>query len=406
MPGEDKKGEGAEKGFAGLSALLSDVDAEIARANEAVKQRPVSPRTSDTRSDTDSLYESSNEEPPREPNQLPSSPITDSWKGMLAIGAIVSIIWFLIYVSGNKSNPESVKTSAPAAVTTKQPSRIDPTKNALVPKPEKFVYVGPLEEKPTVANPTQEQLTEQKPPPGTDNILNAAQILYCLSENIRLEGAESVLNSYIAAEIGRINLMIEDFNSRCAKFRYKQSTMESIQLDVGSKRSSLLAEGIGRFQNKQGSKPLSAAGSNYPHDSQYAEQFRDETDQKKVQPVLSTPQLQLADSDLESIKRSTQKYYELVQNSDIEGAMKCYASERLHQIKKSRIETIAKGTEYFKIEKIDVIFPGEIGKAKAITSLVHKKHNIPPESWEITLEFIKEAGEWKISWTSGHKIKQ
>jgi hypothetical protein len=402
MPGDDEKGAAARKGFAGLSALISDVDAEIAKANEAVKQRPVSPKTSDTPSDPGSLYESSNEEPSREPNQLPILRIGDSWKGMLAIGAIVSIMWFLTYVSGNKSNPESVKTSAPSAVTTRQLSRADPTKNTLVPDLEKFVPVGPLEEKPTIAKPTQERLTEQKPPAGTDNILNEAQIRYCLSENIRLEGARFAVNKYIPAEVARFNLMVDDLNSRCAEFRYKRGTKESIQLEVYGNGTRLLAEGTGRFQNIQGPKLLPAPNSRYADNHQYVEQSSIDSDRKNAQ---SMPQPQLTYGDAEFIKRSTQKYYELVQSRDIDGAIKCYASERLSQIKRSRIEAIAKDTEYFKIEKIDVIFPGEVGKAKAITLLVHKKYKMPPESWEITLEFIKEAGEWKISGTPGHMIK-
>jgi spore coat polysaccharide biosynthesis protein SpsF (cytidylyltransferase family) len=73
-------------------------------------------------------------------------------------------------------------------------------------------------------------------------------------------------------------------------------------------------------------------------------------------------------------------------------------------MKKSRIAAVAKDTEYYKIENVSVAFAGEVNKAKAITSLLHKKYGMKPESWEITLEFTKEAGEWKICATPGHKI--
>ena len=200
--------------------------------------------------------------------------------------------------------------------------------------------------------------------------------------------------------------MIEDFNSRCAKFRYKRSTMESIQLHVNSNRSSLLAEGIGLFHNTQESKSLSTPSHRYPSDRQYAEHFNTEPDRNKVEPTLIMPQPQLTDSESESVKRSVYNYYELVQRKDVDGAMNCYATDKLPQIKKSRIAAVAKDTEYYKIENVTVIFTGEANKAKATTLLVHKKYGLKPESWEITLELIKEEGKWKIYATPGHKINQ
>ena len=164
------------------------------------------------------------------------------WQWILAISAAIGFIYLVTLEPGNNTKSGSVRTPSPSTAPAKsQSSGHD------LPQDRSLQSI--------------ELPTEQKPPPGMDNVLNAAQIRYCLSENIRLEGAESVLNSYIAAEVDRYNLMIEDFNSRCAKFRYKQSTMESIQLHVNSNRSSLLAEGIGLFHNTQESKSLSTPRS-------------------------------------------------------------------------------------------------------------------------------------------------
>lgn len=125
-----------------------------------------------------------------------------------------------------------------------------------------------------------------------------------------------------------------------------------------------------------------------------------QTDNK---PALSPSQTGFSASDEESIKRLTTRYYDSVQKKDIEGAMNCYATEKRPQIKRSRIEAVAKDTEYYKIESITVL-PTEMDKAQSITILSHKKHDLPPESWKITLELIKENGEWKIWSTPGQRI--
>ncbi len=280
-----------------------------------------------------------------------------------------------------------MRTSTPSNVPARQPQRAEPTQDTSVPKPEKSVYDSPFAKKLRNAELNLGLALELRPPVGTDNKLNEAQIRYCLSEKIRIDGAKSSVNLYIPAEVDRFNATVADFNSRCAEFSCQRSTMESIQLEVDSKRSTLLADGAGRFQNIQGSEPPSEPTLNYPNDRQHAGQSS------------TAPES-------ESVKRSIYNYYELIQRKDVDGAMKCYSADKLPLIKKSRIAAIAKDTEYYKIENINVLFTEEANKAKAITSLVHKKYGLQPELWEITLELIKEAGEWKICATPGHKMNQ
>ena len=84
------------------------------------------------------------------------------------------------------------------------------------------------------------------PPTGPDRVLDAAQIRYCLSEDIRLEAARDVVNA--DADVNRFNSMINDFNSRCANYRYRRQVFESVQREVQSNKASLQAEGVARFQ--------------------------------------------------------------------------------------------------------------------------------------------------------------
>ena len=87
---------------------------------------------------------------------------------------------------------------------------------------------------------------EQLPPVGPDRVLDAAQIRYCLSEDIRLDAARDVVSA--DADVDRFNSMINDYNSRCASYRYRRQVFESVQREVQSNRTSLQAEGVARFQ--------------------------------------------------------------------------------------------------------------------------------------------------------------
>lgn len=119
-------------------------------------------------------------------------------------------------------------------------------------------------------------------------------------------------------------------------------------------------------------------------------------------PSPNSSQDELSSSDVESIRQSIRRYYELVQNKNIDDAIDCYSSEKKPQIKRSRLETIAKVTEYYKIEKISVLSAGE-SRARTTILLLQKKYNQQPESWEITMEFIMERNQWKINSNVGKK---
>jgi hypothetical protein len=111
----------------------------------------------------------------------------------------------------------------------------------------------------------------------------------------------------------------------------------------------------------------------------------------------------LSKDDSESIKDGVRRYYQFVQRKDVDAAMDCYASERRPYIKRPRLLAVAKDTDYYRIEEIDVTALGP-ERANAVTLLKHKKYNQPIESWEINLEFVREAGQWKIWSTPGKRI--
>jgi len=87
---------------------------------------------------------------------------------------------------------------------------------------------------------------EQPPPVGTNRVLGAPEIRYCLSEDIRLEAARDVVST--DAEVGRFNALVSEYNSRCGNYQYRRSVFESVQRQVEANRASLQIDGIARFQ--------------------------------------------------------------------------------------------------------------------------------------------------------------
>jgi hypothetical protein len=89
--------------------------------------------------------------------------------------------------------------------------------------------------------------TEKAPPIGSGNALSAAQIKYCLAEQIRLDGARSSLDQQSATAADRFNAMIDDYNNRCSSYRYKRSDFQRAQSEVEADRVILQAAGRARF---------------------------------------------------------------------------------------------------------------------------------------------------------------
>lgn len=78
-----------------------------------------------------------------------------------------------------------------------------------------------------------------KPPTGTNNVLSASQIRWCLREDIRIEALRSRVNTN--RKVSVFNSMVDDYNRRCASFRYETITMERARRDVAAMRSRIVA---------------------------------------------------------------------------------------------------------------------------------------------------------------------
>lgn len=218
--GSEHTKTGEAKGFAGLSSLVSDVDAILIppknQASENTTEqasnqvRPVPPSV---RSPQMSRSAQAHQASSRSPSG------SSGMKWLLGVAAVIGVVWF---VNASNQRPSS---SIPA-------------------------YVPPAQQTSTSYTPPSSepaQPWEDRPPAGQNLVLTTAQIRYCLAEDIRLEGAQAVIDSYSDVQVDRFNVWVDDYNSRCGSFRYRSGALESARREVEENRSQLLADGRSRF---------------------------------------------------------------------------------------------------------------------------------------------------------------
>lgn len=88
-------------------------------------------------------------------------------------------------------------------------------------------------------SPSPVSFEEAIPPSGRDRVLGRSEIRYCLYQGERLDILRSLANEL---EIPRFNLLVDDYNSRCASFQYRPGILEAVESEVASRRSILRAD--------------------------------------------------------------------------------------------------------------------------------------------------------------------
>lgn len=232
---EDKQTGETNKGFAGLTSLLSDVD-----ASADTKQKPASGRAeeplaakatglADARPQGLTQQSSSPGKKQTATNQIPPHVSATGTGGKWILGLGVAALVILgISQMGNKGTQTSGTGYATPSSTASTGTSSQPSYAPSVPSPAPG-------------------LAEEMPSTGSGNLLGAGQIRYCLAEDIRLATAKQAVNEYINSDVDRFNSMVADYNSRCSNFRYRKGTLESVRSEVERFRTQLEVEGRGRF---------------------------------------------------------------------------------------------------------------------------------------------------------------
>lgn len=249
--------DGNKIGFAGLSSMLSDIDATLSGVIES-QQREAARSSTAQSPKTASSERQSQPRPTQAANHIPakSSGGSSAGKWWLGVMVLFGIIWlanpstedgrpkWLANQSTEEQMPKPSYSSEPAS-TVASSAKVErqPIANTVVPS-------RPVEEKPSISR---------------NNVLSTAQLRYCIAEKIRLDTAESEINSYIKADVDRFNNYVNDYNSRCGEFRYRPGTLESARRDVELYRSQLQSEGRSRFaRNSSEATKLKTVSSTQP----------------------------------------------------------------------------------------------------------------------------------------------
>ena len=178
--------EDNKKGFSGLGELLSDVQLDEIPSTE--EKKAPDPEKSAT-----------------QPSK--SSPFGKNF--FLFWGAIF-LIWVIAQNSSSKNVSQNISSQKPS----------------------------------NYSNSIADTNSEEIPPVGTGLVLNHGQILYCLSEKVRLDGIEGNINKSADNDTCNVhNARIADYNSRCSSFRYPEGMLQTVQSQVDVNRNTLYLEG-------------------------------------------------------------------------------------------------------------------------------------------------------------------
>jgi len=214
-----------KKGFAGLSSMVSVVDVP-----EPQKKSP------ETSEEDNSLPKRGS---PFEINMPPMAPALPFWNKSWfkwTLGIFILIIILSVF-SRKNDTPLSYTPSGSSGFAAYNPPTLEvlpPSGNAQNPA---------LEELPPIGNALTPPL-EELPPIGSGLTLTNNQIRYCLSEKIRIEAWETVLNTHSDLSVNSFNDSVDNFNMRCSNYRYKKYEMDLVSSQVEARRLELRAEGF------------------------------------------------------------------------------------------------------------------------------------------------------------------
>lgn len=156
------------------------------------------------------------------------------WRGWVIGLGILGAIALLIVWAGNQSSSSAPYSPSSAAA-------YSPT----VPEP------SPVEAPPGP--------TITMPPVGNGLVLTSDQIRYCVYEDRRVKGAERAVNNYDQASVNTFNDMVDDYNSRCSHFQYRQGALVPIQSEADLIQAQLEQEGRERMIPTETYDPAAAA---------------------------------------------------------------------------------------------------------------------------------------------------
>jgi len=259
MAGDNDKDK---KGFSGLSDLAS----EVGGIDEPIKPEPKAEAKPSTPKQTPQPQrEAAPSEPVRKTTSSPppietvSSGKSGGGSGCKWILGIIGVV-FVIWLINNLGQ------------TNKKPSYTPPSSSQSYSYPQSTPA-------PAVQTPSSNQITGlqyTKPSVGTNNVLSVPEICWCIREGIRIEAMRDVIDTNEG--IDEFNRIVNDYNSRCGSYRYRQGSQSRAERDVEPYRSQIVEEAI-REARQLGSRSYpsvtpSAVTTATPENLSYEEQSK------------------------------------------------------------------------------------------------------------------------------------
>ncbi len=230
MSDPEKRNQG--KGFKGLQSLGSISPEPLAPAEHNPDPRELPP-----------TWEEGTTEKTTEPQPVQSQTAAPLWRGwVIGLGVLGAIAVFLIWAGNQSSSRSSYSPSTATGYSSSAP--VEPP-----PRPATTIS-GLVEPAPGPA------IT--MPPVGDGLVLTNDQVRYCVYEDRRIKGAERAVNSYDQTSVNAFNAMVDDYNSRCSYFQYRQGALTPIQSEADQIQAQLEQEGRERMFS-------AAAGAAFVH---------------------------------------------------------------------------------------------------------------------------------------------
>jgi Putative peptidoglycan binding domain len=218
-----------QKGFSGLSSLVSDIS-DVDKSSNTLPVDNV-PEQINAQSNESNQTIHSDVETTAEPVNEVSVPTqgVGTSRGKWIIGLIVLgiVIWAFNAVDNKKKPSYTHNPSAKSKISHK---RIHPK---VQPSNKQNSY----------------QLNFEKPPVGDKNVLHSHQILWCLREKIRIEAIRNFITTN--SKVEEFNRIVNDYNCRCGKFRYRRGSREQAKREIDIRRSQIIAKAIADFIGSQ-----------------------------------------------------------------------------------------------------------------------------------------------------------
>jgi hypothetical protein len=240
--------QSVKKGFAGLSSLASDVEAEVptkSRASEAEASPPARQHEEKTVSrveDEDARASSvTPRDVPPEGNRRKPPDSPNSGKPTSGVGFFLSICVIVGVVALISLGQDDTRNSS-GQTTYSQPSRsgVDRASDwgsasRQLTDPSKERQASTPTPPPTTTGPE-----FAKPPVGTNQVLSVAQIRWCLRQEMRID----IERPYVGtdAEVRSFNSMVADYNQRCGSYQYRVGALEHARRDVEGMRYDIASD--------------------------------------------------------------------------------------------------------------------------------------------------------------------